>query len=92
MFHFQGVFETVGFAAFVLKFSTVSQFPTEFGASPHNTTVSLWRCNLADSVLTAQLGLASLKPVLAGRQDSAGQVGVFTFRGSLKRLGLWRLF
>ena len=54
MFHFQGVFETVGFAAFVLKFSTVSQFPTEFGASPHNTTVSLWRCNLADSARTAQ--------------------------------------
>ena len=71
MFHFQGVFETVGFAAFVLKFSTVSQIPTEFGASPHNPTVSLGRCDLAYSVRTAQPELASLKPVLAGSRESA---------------------
>jgi hypothetical protein len=91
-FHFRGVFETAEFAAFILKILTVSQFPTEFGASPHNTTVSLRRCDLADSVRTAQLVLASLKPVLAGSRESAGQVGVFTFGGSLKRLGLRRSF
>ena len=60
-FSLSGDFETAGFAAFILKFLTVSHFPTEFGASPHNTTVSLGRCDLGKLGPDCTNGLGSHK-------------------------------
>ena len=65
-FSLSGDFETAGFAAFVLKFLTVSHFPTEFGASPHNTTVSLGRCDLADSTQTTETVFEDRSPSRPG--------------------------
>ena len=79
-----GVYETAGFAAFVLKILTVSHFPTEFGASPHNPTVSLWRCNLGELGTDCTIGARSPETSfgLPGRslQDKSG----FSLSGGLR--------